>query len=377
MHILIAPNSFKNSLDATLAAEMIKKGLKMSNLHFTSECFPIGDGGDGTGKLITRKLGGIIEKAIVQNPVGKEISATFSLIESKKIAVIEMAQASGIHLLNPMKLNPLIASSFGTGQLIREALNRGVTQILITMGGSATVDGGTGILKALGVRFLNSEGKDLPDRVDALRDLNSIDLSGMDKRIKKCRFIILCDVENKLLGKEGAAYVFGPQKGASPFQVKELDSALTQVAKIVLKETSIDISGIKHGGTAGGAAAVLHAILNAELVNGIEYFLNLTNFDSSLKKSSLVITGEGSIDFQTLKGKGPYGVALRAKKKGVPVIGLAGNVPLKQNVLLKQYFDVLMAIGNMPSDLATALSDSKKNIIRTSREIGNLLALKQ
>jgi glycerate kinase len=377
MHILIAPNSFKNSLDAMEAAEMIRKGLKMSNLNFTCECFPIGDGGDGTGALITRKLGGTNERVVVQNAMGKEIKATFGLIDLNKTAVIEMAQASGIHLLNPMKLNPLIASSFGTGQLIREAINMGVTQILITMGGSATVDGGTGILKALGVRFLNSYGKDLPDRVDALRDLNSIDLSGMDKRIKRCRFIILCDVENKLLGKEGAAYVFGPQKGASPFQVKKLDSALTQIAKIVLRETSIDISRIKHGGTAGGAAAVLHAILNAKLVNGIEYFLNLTNFDSSLEKSNLVITGEGSIDFQTLKGKGPYGVALRAKKQGLPVIGLAGNVPLKQNVHLQPYFDVLMAIGNMPSDLTTALSDCAKNIMRTSREIGNLLAIKQ
>ena len=375
MHILIAPNSFKNSLDATSAAEMIQKGLKMSNLNFTSECFPVGDGGDGTGTLITRKLGGIIEKATVKNPVGKEITATYGLIESKKTAVIEMAQASGIHLLDPVNLNPLIASSYGTGQLIRKALNRGVTKMVITMGGSATVDGGTGILKALGGRFLNAYGEDLPDGVDAMRDLNSIDLSGIDKRINKCRFIILCDVKNKLLGKQGAAHVFGPQKGATPFQVPILHHALSQLSKIVLKQTSVDISAVKHGGAAGGAAAALHGLLNAELVNGIDYFLNLTDFDSSLKKSNLVITAEGSIDFQTLKGKGPYGVARRAKKKGLPVIGLAGNVPLAVNTRLQQHFDVLVAIGNMPSDMATALSDTSKNIVRTSRQIGNLLAM--
>lgn len=375
MHVLIAPNSFKNSLDATAVAEMIQKGLRLSKLNFTSDCFPIGDGGDGTGALLTKRLSGTFEKRLVQNPIGKKINASFGLVAPKKTAIIEMAKASGLHLLNPMKLNPLIASSFGTGQLIKESLNIGVNKILITMGGSATVDGGTGILKALGIRFLNSDGNELPPSVNALADLDAIDLSGMDKRIKKCRVIILCDVENKLLGKQGAANVFGPQKGATPSQVKILNVALGRLAKIILKQTSIDISSIKYGGTAGGAAAGLHAILNAELVNGIDYFLEVTRFDSFLEKSDLVITGEGSIDSQTLKGKGPYGVASRAKNKGLPVLGIAGKVLLEENARLQQYFDALIAIGNTPSDLATALSNTSKNIIRTSRQIGNLLAI--
>src|SRR6185312_11957089 len=163
-------------------------------------------------------------------------------------------------------------------------------KILITMGGSATVDGGTGILRALGVRFRDATGGELPQSVDSLKDLNRIDLSEMDKRIKKCQVIILCDVENKLLGKQGAANVFGPQKGATAVQVKKLNIALNRLAQVILKETMVDVSSMKHGGTAGGAAAGLHAILNAELVNGIEYFLNVTGFESSLKKSDLVIT---------------------------------------------------------------------------------------
>jgi len=374
MHILIAPNSFKNSLDAALAARMIRKGLRMSKLDFTCECFPIGDGGGGTGRLLTMKLGGSFEKVWVQNPAGKEIKATFGLTASKKTAIIEMAEASGIHLLNSMELNPLITSSYGTGQLITEALNRGVDKILITMGGSATVDGGTGILRALGVRFRDAAGGELPQSVDALKDLNRIDLSEMDKRIKKCQVIILCDVENKLLGKQGAANVFGPQKGATAVQVKKLNIALNRMAQVILKETMVDVSSMKHGGTAGGAAAGLHAILNAELVNGIEYFLNVTGFESSLKKSDLVITGEGSIDLQTLKGKGPFGIARRAKKRGLPVIALAGKVPLEQNISLEKYFDVLMAIENEPMTLPLSIQLSSQNLVRVSQQIGNLLA---
>lgn len=346
----------------------------MSKLNFTCECFPVGDGGGGTGKLLTRYLGGSVEKAWVQGPAGKKIKATYGLIRSTKTAVIEMAEASGIHLLNSDELNPLITSSYGTGQLIMEALNRGVDKILITMGGSATVDGGTGILRALGIRFLDHSGNELPQSVDAMKDLHSIDLSGIDKRIKKCRLIVLCDVENKLLGKQGAAIVFGPQKGASPAQVKKLNIALNRLAQVILEETAIDVSSMKHGGTAGGAAAGLHAILNAELVNGIEYFLNFTGFESSLKKSDLVITGEGSIDLQTLKGKGPYGIARRAKKKGLPVIALAGKVPLTQNISLEKYFDVLMAIENEAMSLPLSIQLSSENLVRVSHQIGNLLA---
>jgi glycerate 2-kinase len=377
MHVLIAPNAFKNSLNADEVAFAIRKGFEQSRLNCTCECFPVGDGGDGTGFLITNKCGGVWEETLVRDSMGRPIRASFGLIEAGKTAVIEMANASGLRILDPNELNPLLANSFGTGLQIKAALEKGVKKIIVAMGGSSTVDGGTGILRALGVRFLNANGEELSSSVGDLINLSSIDLSGIDKRIYKCNLIVLCDVENQLLGKLGSANIFGPQKGATPAQVKILDKALTELSQVVLHQTIKDMAAIKYGGTAGGAAAGLYAIFDAKLVNGIEYFLRLTDFDSALQRSSLVITAEGSIDEQTLKGKGPFGVAFRAKQKGLPVIGLAGKVPLKQNARLQQYFDVLMAIGNMPSDMTTALSVTSENIIRTSRQIGNLLALGQ
>src|SRR5690348_9002383 len=223
MHILIAPNAFKNSLNAAEVAEMIRKGIRLSRLKSTTECFPVGDGGDGTGALITAKMGGFQVETSVVDPIGRIINAHYGLIDSGRTAVIEMAAASGLRLLEPIALNPLEATSFGTGLQIRKALEKGVTNIIITMGGSATVDGGIGILKALGVRFLDSGGRQLPESLDSYTLLNSIDLTGLDQRVQDCHFTILCDVENKLLGKQGAANIFGPQKGASPAQVRILN----------------------------------------------------------------------------------------------------------------------------------------------------------
>ena len=375
MNILISPNAFKNSLGAIEVARAIQQGLMQSKLDCTCECFPVGDGGDGTGVLLTKKLNGITVNAVAHDPLGREINAAFGLIDSGKTAVVEMASASGLRLLHSNELNPLKATSYGTGELIKAALDRGVEKVIIGMGGSATIDGGTGILKALGIRFLDAEGKDLINLPADLQSLDSIDLSEMDERVMNCEFIILCDVENSLLGEQGAAAVFGPQKGASEHQVKELEAALNQQARLALRRTGKDLSNIKYGGTAGGAAWGLHTFLNARLANGIGYFLHLTDFDSSLQKADIVITGEGSIDEQTLQGKGPFGVACLAKEKGCPVIGLAGVVPLQQNANLQQYFDVLLSIGNQPSDLPAAFAATEANLIRTSKALGDLLSL--
>lgn len=375
MHILIAPNSFKDSLNAEDAAIAIKEGLMQSKLGCTCECFPIGDGGDGTGMLIIKKCGGELVHITAQDALGRKIDAQYGLIDKGNTAVIEMACTSGIRLLKSDELNPLSATSFGTGQQIKSALNKGVTKIIIGLGGSATVDGGTGILKALGIRFLNEQGNELVMLPKDLIYLDSIDLSGLDERIMECELTILCDVENVLLGKQGAAAIFGPQKGASKNDVKLLETALEKLTEVVLKQTGKNMSAVKYGGTAGGAAAGLYTFLNAQLVSGIDYFLRITDFPSSLKNIDIVITGEGSIDEQTLQGKGPFGVACLAKKKGIPVIGLAGRIPLKQNSHLQQYFDVLMPIGNQPSGLAEALTSTKANLVRTSRELGNLISI--
>jgi glycerate kinase len=233
------------------------------------------------------------------------------------------------------------------------------------------------MLRALGIRFLNESGIELTGLPASLTGLATIDVSGLDPRIKDTEVIVLCDVDNLLLGENGSAAIFGPQKGASPRDVKNLDVALSQLSKVALAQTGRDMSTVKYGGTAGGAAAGLYALVNAKLVNGIHHFLHLTAFDKSLEKSDLVITGEGSIDEQTLQGKGPFGVANLAKAKGLPVVGLAGKVPLESKANLQKYFDILLAIGNQPTDLSTALTNTAANLIRTSSQLGNVLALQK
>ena len=377
MHILIAPNAFKHSLDAEEAAAAISEGFIQSNLDCTCESFPIADGGDGTGELIIKKCDGVLLQTETNDPIGRKIKTSFGLIDDGNTAVIEMATSSGIKLLQQEELNPLVASSFGTGEQIIAALDAGVKKIIIGMGGSATVDGATGMLKAMGIRFLDGTGKELIVLPRDLEQLHSIDLSELDQRILKCEVVVLCDVDNLLLGDNGSAAIFGPQKGASPGDVKKLDEALAKLSAIGLTATGKDMSAIKYGGTAGGAAAGLFAFVNAKLENGIEYFLDLTGFDTALEKADLVVTGEGSIDEQTLQGKGPFGVANRAKKKNIPVIGLAGKIPLDYSTSLQKYFSVLFAIGNQPTDLVTALKTTRNNLIRTANELGDLLFLNE
>jgi glycerate kinase len=373
MHILIAPNAFKNSLDAAQVAKAIGQGLKQSRLDCTTECFPIADGGDGTGSLILDRCKGVTVPQIVHDPLGRKIDSHFGLIDNGNTAVMEMADASGLRLLKKDELNPMQTSSYGTGELINAALDRGVKKIIIAMGGSATVDGGCGILKALGMDFLDKHGTRLKAIPDELLKMVKIDDSGLDRRIHDTEIVILCDVYNKLLGPEGAAAVFGPQKGASSSDVKLLDSFLRNFAAISKEQLGTDMTSIKHGGAAGGATAGLHTWLNAKLANGIEYFLSLTGFHDALKNADLVITGEGSIDTQTLQGKGPYGVAVEAKKRNLPVIGLAGLVPTKPNAKLEKYFDVLLSINKKFTDMQTAIANTENNLIETVRNLGNLI----
>jgi len=385
-HFLIAPNAFKHSLSAAAAAAAIQEGLATSGLGITSESFPIGDGGDGTIDLIAARLGAERLEVTVRDPLGRPVTTWFGLVHANtaaantaagETALIEMANASGLRLLESTELDPLHTLSTGTGELVRAALDKGARRIVIGMGGSATVDGGVGILQALGARFLDKHGAPLVGLPVALALLDSIDITQLDTRLAQCGIVVLCDVDNPLLGVSGAAAVYGPQKGATPAAVQQLDACLTRLAEVIAKTTGRDMRKIKYGGTAGGAAAGLYGLLNATLVGGIDYFLNITGFDQSLAKADLVITGEGSIDEQTLQGKGPMGVAVRAKKMGIIVIGLAGKVPLAPSPDLKKYFDVLLAIGNGPSDLAAALENTAANLSRTAESIGRLIALSE
>lgn len=374
VHILIAPNAFKNSLSATTAAEAIKEGLLRSDLDCDCVCFPIADGGDGTGELIINKFRGARFNEQVHDPLGKIINAPYGIINNDT-GVIEMASASGLALLKIDALDPLHATTFGTGELIKVALDMGMRKIILAMGGSATVDGGCGILLALGARFLDSDKKDLEYLPESLIDLAHIDLLGLDQRILETELTVLCDVDNKLLGAYGAAAVFGPQKGATETGIKKLEAALLNFNKITMQQFGTDMSAIEYSGTAGGAAAGLGSFLNARLVKGIDYILDQFAFEKALEKADIVITGEGSIDEQTLRGKGPFGVAARAKAKGLRVIALAGKVPLHESDKLKNYFDVLMSIGHEPSNMEAACQSALNNLTRTAKEIGNLLAI--
>lgn len=399
MHILIAPNAFKNSLSAEAAAAAILLGLEQSRLRFTAECFPVGDGGDGTGDLLMARLGATRIDAPARDPLGRMRVACYGIVSHLGVstsdpmrdrasttgptpdqagpstAIIEMASASGLRLLASHELTPLHAASWGTGDLIRAALEKEPTRILVGMGGSATVDGGTGILSALGVRFLDSNGRELTDLPAGLISLQTISLAGLDTRLKNVEISVLCDVDNPLLGPQGAAAVFGPQKGASPRDVEQLEWALHRFAEVIQKQLGISLADLPKGGTAGGAAAGLFAVLGARLVGGIEYFLDLSGFEKSLRGADWVITGEGSLDEQTLEGKGPFGVASAAKDKGLPVIALAGRLPREKSAALENFFDVLLPINHEALPLKDALPLTAANLTATARAVGNLLAV--
>lgn len=389
MHVLIAPNAFKHSLTATEAAQAIQRGFETctpsqtpdhpdpppSHPAFTTECFPVGDGGDGTGDLLIERLGGQRITAQARDPFGKPISTYWGLAGNSRTAIIEMANASGLRLLDSSDLDPLKASSIGTGDLILAALDRNVEKIILGMGGSATVDGATGILQALGVQFFNADGQLLKALPGSLTDLAVIDIESLDPRLSKIEFTMLCDVDNPLTGPQGAAAVFGPQKGASEQDVRHLDACLEQLARVIHTQTGKALSTLPRAGTAGGAAGGLYGVLGARLVSGIDYFLEITGFETALDRCDYVITGEGSIDEQTLQGKAPHGVATRAKKKGRPVIALAGKVPLHEIPELKEYFDVLLPISHAPVDLPTAIRNTASDLQRTAAQLGNWLAL--
>ncbi len=373
MRIVIAPNAFKNSLGAAEVAKCIEEGLMQSRLDCSCVCFPVADGGDGTAELVVDVMGGAIRTGRFHDPLSRNIEASYGLIEEGKTAVIEMAAASGIRLLTPAELNPMLTTSIGTGEMVTDALDRGVKKIILTLGGSGTVDGACGILWALGIRFFDEAGKELSPAPGELENVSRVDISRLDARIADTRIELWCDVQNTLLGKSGAATVFAPQKGATADQVIRLEKFLMKLSDITTHTLGVDVTGIASGGAAGGAGAFLQAYLGAKIVNGIDRFLDLTRFDEVVVDADMVITGEGEIDAQTMHGKGPYGVAIRAYKKNIPVIGLAGKVPLQSDPQLDKLFSALFSIGHQPLPLAELIRLTAPNLVRMSRQIGNLI----
>ena len=352
MNILIAPNAFKGSLTSFEIAEIIASAVQ--EVFPLAHClqFPVADGGDGTAEVLFRQLGGkrIMQK--VQNPIGLSIAAPI-YITPDHTAIIELADASGLKLLKTTEYDALGASTYGTGQLLKVALDQGCQRIVLGVGGSATNDAGTGVLRALGVRFLDQEEKETQE----LTEIAHIDKSLLDERLKNCEIIVPCDVENPFVGSKGSAIVFGPQKGATTELVEELHRAHERFADLIENQCEISIHNMPFGGAAGGVAAGLHGILGAKLVKGSAFILDELDFNHALHDANLVITGEGHIDEQSTSGKAPFEVAMRAKKLNKPIIAIGGGVSLALN---STSYDVALSICNKPMDLAFAMSHAKE-----------------
>jgi glycerate kinase len=324
--IAVAPNAFKGTLTASEAARYIERGLKRALPRVRIIKVPVADGGEGTAAAIVEATRGRWVRCSVHDPLGRRIRAAFGLAGNGRTAVIEMAAASGLELLKPHELDPLRASTFGTGQLVRAALDRQVREILVGIGGSATNDGGAGMARALGVRFLDAQGRELPEGGGSLPKLARIDLRRLDPRLKHVEVTAACDVDNPLCGPRGAARVYGPQKGATPAMVKTLDTGLKRLAAVIKRDLGVEVAHLPGAGAAGGLGAGLVAFLHARMRSGVGIVIDAIDLRRKLQDCDLVITGEGRLDGQTAFGKAPAGVARTAKSLGLPVIAICGSL---------------------------------------------------
>ena len=374
MKILVASGAFKQSLTAAKACKTIAYGLKQSGLEAQIELLPIADGGNSTLDAFLATGGKRISLEVL-DPLLRPVLAEYGLVEGGKTAVIEMALASGLELLQPSELNPLIASTYGTGQLMADALNRGVIRIILGLGGSATVDGGMGCLNALGVRLLNESGEQIGPGGGGLADIASIDDTILDPRWQEVSIVIASDVENPTLGDKGAARIFGPQKGADEEMVEVLERNLSHCFTVIKEQLGPDLRQVRGGGAAGAFAAGLMAFLSCELVSGIELVLSHNRFAERLADSALVITGEGLMDSQTIDGKGPIGVAQLAREHGVPTIALVGGLNIDDSLLHDAGIMAAFAIVDKPMSLADALEDAEDLLRRAALRLGYVLQL--
>ncbi len=351
MRIVVAPQAFKGSLTAVQAAGAMARGVREAAPDAEVVSLPVADGGAGTVRAMVAAAKGTIVETDVRGPLGEPVTAEWGRLDDGT-AVIEMAAASGLALVPANRLQPLNAGTFGTGELIRAALDAGCRKIIVGLGDSATSDGGAGMAAALGVRFLDSNDNDIPPGGAGLEQLDRIDVSGLDPRLKDATVFAACDVTNPLYGPEGAACVYGPQKGAAPDGVKRLDAALRRYANIVHRDVGVDVSALPGGGAAGGLGAGLVAFLGAELRSGIDLVAGVVGLDGHLKNAGLVLTGEGRLDAQTARGKAVAGIARRAQEAGVPVIALTGRLGEGYQALFE--LGIRQVVGITPPDMSIA-----------------------
>jgi glycerate kinase len=376
MKILVAPNAFKGGLSAVEAADCIARGLARSGLDCTLDQMPIADGGDDTMDVLTAQ-GGQVRTCTVEGPLRRPTDAAWGLLNEGQTAIVEMARASGLRLLRMDERDPMQTTTYGTGQLIAAAVAAGVQDIIVGVGGSATVDGGAGCLQALGVRLLDKNGQDIPRGGGALGKIARIDASGLLTPLRegKVRIRVACDVENPTLGPNGAAAIFGPQKGATPEQVDMLEANLTHFFTLVAQQIGADVRELPGGGAAGAIAAGLAAFVGAELRSGIDLVLDALHFADRLADVDLVITGEGQMDSQTLGGKGPFGLAMAAKAKDVPTVALVGSIGDGEDALMAAGITAIVPVAPGPITLDRALAEAPAMLEAAAVRIGQLLAL--
>ncbi|WP_153980424.1 glycerate kinase [Paenibacillus xylanilyticus] len=372
---VLAPDSFKESMTAKEVCIAMEKGLRKIYPDASYIHVPMADGGEGTVQSLVDASNGIIHRKEVSGPLGQPVMAQYGILGDGATAAIEMASASGIHLVTPDSRDPLRTTTYGTGELIRACLDLGIRKIIIGIGGSATNDGGTGMAEALGAKFLDAQGQPLARGGGDLNKLAHIDVSGLDPRLQEVELIVACDVTNPLCGEHGASRVFGPQKGATPEMVQLLDVNLSHYAEVVKQQLGKDIRDVPGAGAAGGLGAGLLIFTQAVLRKGIEIVIEYTGLQGKLDDADVVFTGEGGIDFQTKFGKTPYGVAQAAKEAGKPVIAIAGYVGEGIDTLYTEGIDAVFGIVPGAADLDKLLREGPENVERTMENIARVLKL--
>ncbi|WP_105986198.1 glycerate kinase family protein [Staphylococcus chromogenes] len=371
--LLIAPDSFKESMTALEAANAIESGFQQV-FGNEIECIkiPMADGGEGTTQSLHDALQGRWRTVTVTDPLGRPIQATYSIANEGKSAVIEMASASGLGLIARDERNPLKTTTFGTGELVLDALNQGVTHIILGIGGSATNDGGAGFIQALGGRLLDKQGQDLPFGGAALAQLATIDLTHFDPRLKEITFEVACDVDNPLLGESGATRIYGPQKGALAEDIQILESAMFHYNEVIQRELHQYIAHEPGAGAAGGLGAALLATINVQLRPGIDIVLEMTRFKHHVLNCDLVITGEGKIDAQTIYGKTPIGIAKVAQSYHKPVIAVAGMLGEGYEAVYDYGIEAVFSLVPGPISLETALNEGPQHLERLAYNIAKV-----
>ena len=379
MKIVIAPDSFKENLTSLEVASEIETGLRRVWPDAQYVKVPMADGGEGTVQSLVDATGGEIVRCEVTAPLGDRVLAAYGLLGDRRTAIIEMAEASGLPLVPKDKRNPLVTTTYGTGELIADALERGVEEIIIGIGGSATNDAGAGVAQALGVRFLNFGGAPIRDRIAGgdLGTVQAIDVSGVHPGLARVRISIACDVTNPLCGEKGASRVYGPQKGATPDMVEQLDSNLAHFARVIKRSIGIDVADVPGAGAGGGISAGLLAFTNATLKRGIELVVAATRLEEHMQGADLAVTGEGRVDFQTAFGKTPSGVAAAARKHGVPVIAIGGGLADDAAGVFGHGIDGLESATPNAMPLDVAIKKSRQYLQDAAERVARLVVIGQ